>query len=369
MSSSTATVRDLASHANVSIGTVSRVINHKPGVRPESEARVRQAIEELGYRIPQRRRAIHQQDGPWPRTGNIGLFMVGRSLEWARHPLYLSYLHGVSRACTESTDSNDGSAFHAIPEFCEKQHDTIRLVRDRKVDGLIIKGDPSGWLESLPRKLPVVALDAHYHDPCVDQVCCDDHRAGFEVAERLWELGHRRIVFATRDGRHPMLIHRLQGYEAFLRMQGVRTEGLSYVTTDVPRGHDPMKLPPSFDEAIERWWAQPVHLRPTAIIAANDWSAAGVYRALGQRGIRIPDDVSVVGFDNAVELCDSLTPSLSSHETPHEQAAFVATKMLINRIAHGNAGREPVLRLVRGRLVERQSICAVKHANASTQMV
>lgn len=354
----TTTVRDLASHANVSVGTVSRVLNRKPGIKPESEARVLRAVKDLGYRLPKNRPLGGRRYVSSKQTGNIGLVMVGHSDEWAQHPLFLAYLRGVSRACEQAGEGGIAGGYHPITEFGSKHERVLRLVSDRKVDGLVIKGDLTqcDWFEGLPEDLPVVALNSQLPALPIDQVMCDDHWAGYYVTQKLWEMGHRRIAFATIDGKHPMLILRQQGCEAFMRMRGVDCLGLSYITNETPSGSDPMYLLPDMREAVNGWWSRPAEQRPTAIVAANDWTAAGLYKVLKDYGVSIGQEVSVVGFDNDVRICESLSPSLSSYAIPVEQAALVAASLLIEKIEGGARSIQPQVRMVRGQMVERQSV-------------
>lgn len=356
MSQSSATFRDLASHAGVSIGTVSRVLNGKSNIRPESRARVLEAAKELGYKLPKRRPFGSGRKPVGRRTGDIGFLMAGRSSEWAQHPLFHSYLRGISLAYEQAQAEGRCGVLHLITEFGDRQDRVINLVRDKKIDGLIISGNPGQWLGTLSDDLPVVLLNSLRPELTRDQVMCDDHMAGYCVTQKLWEMGHRRIAFATNDSLHAMLVLRHQGCEAFLRLQNARDPALSYVGSGVAKDSGPMQSFPNFDDAVDTWWALPQERRPTAIIAANDWSAAGIYKALSDRSIRVPDDVSVVGFDNLIVICESLSPSLSSYEVPVEEAAATAARILIDRIYGESHAAKPDVRLVRGQLVMRQSV-------------
>ena len=357
MSASNITVRQLAEHACVSIGTVSGVLNRKPGIRPATKARVLNAVEELGYRVPEKQLTTSRRRIRRARTGNIGLFMASaQSQEWAQHPLFLTQLRGLSRACEHADGINGIGTYHVIPEFYDGHQQTIRMVEDQKIDGLVIKGRVDKWPSQLPTDLPVIALNAQQSTIRVPEIRYDDYGAGFSVARKLWSFGHRRIAFATAHAKHPVLFLRYQGYEAFLRSQEVIAPELAYVITDPNASGRPLRVFPDFNAAVQRWWDLPVEQRPTAIIAANDWSAAGLYEALQAQGLSVPDDVSVVGFDNGVELCESLSPSLTSYATPIERAAYVAGRTLIQQLAGRAVCSEPTVQLVSGELVERDSV-------------
>ncbi|WP_052361373.1 substrate-binding domain-containing protein [Geminisphaera colitermitum] len=291
------------------------------------------------------------------KTGNIGMVFAENSPSWSNHPLIASYMLGVEEGC-------QGTGFHALMELPVNPAEVPGCVRERKVDGLLIKaarGAPA-FLKHLPPELPVVLLALNNPAVPFPQVASDNHGAGWVMTEHLWNNGHRRIAFLCTDARNPIFINRLQGYESCLRQQSAYDPALVDMT-EKPEAtiNEPERTSPDMGSALDRLLALPPSQRPTAILTANDWMARGLYTALAARGLRVGDDISVAGFDNMELLCESLTPQLTSFDVGLTVVASEATRHLLNLIATPATARRPItsIHLVRGRLVERQSVCLV----------
>ena len=345
------TVVDVARKAGVSVGTVSRVLNGYSSISPENVDRVQRAIEELGYRksrsadpLINRRRAARAS------TGNIGLIYAEMDGDWANHPLVAAYSVGVEKACQEK-------GFHALIEFSNNDGSLPRCVRENKVDALLIKATRTlpPYLGGLSKELPVVCVGFNKPTVNMQQVASDDHGAGWLVADYLWSLGHRRIGIVCPDLGHPMLLARYQGYEAFLRSQHRFDPALCILAEPTHSIEHPEYEPPDMSQAVEKLLAVPGD-PITAIITANDWIAYGLYPALAAAGKSVPEDISVVGFDNYVTVCATLRPQLTSYAVPFGDVAYVSTLKAIDRIQNQNSLWDHSLHLVRGEIIERSSV-------------
>ena len=349
----TVTVKDVASKAGVSVGTVSRVLNRHPNVDTRNIRKVQKAVITLGYRKSQAAQilASRRNRQSLVRTGNIGVFFpgMGTGMEWASHPLWAAYMGGIEQACRKKgyhslIESDKVMTLGQVPD----------CVREGKVDGLIIKS-PScpAFMEQLPKDMPVVGLCLSSPVPGIHRVEPDGWAAGSAVTDYLWKRGHRRIAFANIHAAHPLFIHRYQGYEEYLRGQKAFDAELVAVSNDIPVKDGKT---PDMSGALEWLLSLPAERRPTAIMAANDGMAAGIYNDMRKRGLNIPDDMSVVGFDNMIHICGTLEPSLTSYAIPFTRSAHLATSILIDLLEKPENRPSPHNHLVLGELIERESV-------------
>ena len=365
MKKQTVNIREVARRAEVSVGTVSRVINGHDNIGEENFRRVREAMAQLNYPFAT---AGRRSVGVSQRTGNIGVLLTGMGPAWMDHPLLMAYASGVEAACREHQ-------YHPLLEFVDEGGDgQPRFLAERKVDGLLLKGatPPPAWLANLSHGLPVVGMAMHEPGLAIPQVMPDNRAAGWQVAEYLWNRGHRRIAFVSTEARHRMFLHRLQGVQEFLRLQGSYDPSLMVVEDAVeraPGASRPEESLPNMDRYAERLMSLPPERRPSAIIAANDWSAAGLFLSRERRGVRVPDDVSLTGFDNATAVCCAMRAPLTSYEVPVRQTGYVAAKILLSQIESPDAYVSASIQLISGRLVERDSVATVAAATEPLEAI
>jgi len=356
MNKSKPTIRDIAEHAGVSIGTVSRVINGAPNISPKNLHSVQTAISELEYKKAgsSSRSLVTRNLHAGGRTGNIGMVFANTGEAWSNHPLLAAYTVGVEQACQQE-------GVHALIEFCSDDKTLPRCAAERKIDGLLIKstqGAPA-FVQQLPADFPVILIGTN--DPALNlpQIAPDSIGSGWFVTEYLWNRGHRRIAFLCTSSLHPQFMARQQGYEGFLKQR--RCFNPSLLIARQPEGEGgprpPEQTPPDVGAEVDRLFSLPPDQRPTAIITANDWMAYGLYTALGERGLRIPDDVSVVGFDNTELLWTLMTPALTSFDVGFAAQSKAAAFDLLRMIETPSYRPDNSVRLVRGTIVERSSVC------------
>ena len=207
-------------------------------------------------------------------------------------------------------------------------------------------------LGELARQLPVIGLSMLERDIPIAQVSTDDHRAGEQVCRYLWERGHRRIAFVSMRCHHRMFLARQQGYEEFLRARDAFDPELVQNALPGPNPNLPEKEFPDMSGPLEALLGLPEP--PTAVIAANDWMAAGFYEAMEQRKLRVPEDLSVIGFDHLANLF--LRPRLTSYETPMRGMGAAAAEWIIDMIEHGDSAAGPTFRMVNGEIVVHESV-------------
>jgi LacI family transcriptional regulator/LacI family repressor for deo operon, udp, cdd, tsx, nupC, and nupG len=281
------TIRDVARHAGVGVGTVSRVLNDSPLVSDAARERVRDAILELGYRPSSSARRLSLG-----RTQTIGVvapfFTTGSVLE---------RLRGVVECLR---DGNDYDLLLFDVETMAQRADAFRdFARSDRVDGLLLMSlrpsdEEVGDLRA--DGIPVVLVDVSH--PAFPSVVIDDVLGGQIATEHLLTKGHRRIGFVG-DGRTPFGFtsseYRLRGMRRALRRAGI--ERRAELEQRGPHGREEAR------ELAERLLgrADP----PTAIFAASDAQAMGVLEAARAMSLRIPEDLAVVGFDD-IEVAGAL---------------------------------------------------------------
>lgn len=315
-----ATRDDVAARAGVSSATVSYVVNNGPRpVAPETRVRVLAAIAELGYHPDNiarslRVRQTHVLGLVVPDSANLFFAELARRLERQAGE------HGYSLLLCNSQEDVEREATH------------LSVLRNQRVDGIIlVAADATGM--SVPTDLdgiPVVALDRVPPDWGGDSVRTDARRGGALAVEHLLGLGHRRIGFIHGPRRLAHAQERLEGGLGALRAAGI-----------VPPPE--WQRPSGFDfaggrEAARALLALP--MQPTALCCSNDAMAVGALAGLHALGLRVPDDVSVTGFDD-VPLAQFAIPALTTVTQPYDAMAATALTTLLERVAEASAGRPP----------------------------
>ena len=306
------TITDVAEHSGVSIKTVSRVLNNEPNVRPSTRARVEDAVRALDYSPNPSARGLA---GTQSRT--IGLIYENPS------PNYLfRAITGALEAC--KTAGYSLTLQTMPPDSSELAERVTRFVARSRVDGLLLippVGDVQSVLDAMEeRNLPysrVAPLDGR---PGLG-VSVDDRHASTQVVAHLTGLGHRRIGFISGHPDHGATQSRLEGY----RLGLLRAE-LEYDQSLVIEGF--------FDSDSGRRAGEyflAMHNPPTAIFASNDEMAAGLLQVAHERNWRIPDQLSIAGFDDT-PLSRTVWPPLTTVHQPIRHMALRATELLLERI-------------------------------------
>ncbi|MEV0068252.1 LacI family DNA-binding transcriptional regulator [Amycolatopsis sp. NPDC050768] len=314
------TIRDVAARAGVSVATVSKVINQRYGVAADTFARVRAVIDELGYEASLVAQSLRNH-----KTNVIGILVA--DLE----PFSTELLKGAA-------DAIRGTGFELVvysaggrtgdPVGWERRY--LSRLSGTLVDGAVLV-TPAAELEGLPGT-PVVAVDPHTGRSPLPAIVSDNLRGAQLATEHLLELGHRRIALLA--GRPDLQSAQLRetGYRRALAAAGVEVDETLVVAGD----YDGELAAASARELLTR------PDRPTAVFAANDTSAIATLAAAAALGLRVPDDVSVVGFDNIPEsaLC---TPPLTTVQQPIREMGHRAITVLIGLINGDPEEREPVV--------------------------
>ena len=317
-----ATIFDVAEQAGVSIKTVSRVVNNEPNVRQRTRDKVLEAVGRLRYRPNTAARSLSGR-----RSWVLGLIY--------ENPLEFSYMKDVLNGTLSACEEREYSLLLrplTLPSPDLVEH-IERFVIQARVEGVILPA-PMGDLSELLRllremKVPFATITPKTLAAGQVNVLCKDREASFSLTEFLINRGHRSIGFIKGDPDHSASGNRFAGYQ-----QALEKHGVSCMERLVRQGY--------FDfDSGKAAAAELLDLpeAPTAIIASNDDMAAGVLLEARQRGLSIPGDLSVVGFDDT-PLASRLWPPLTTVRQPIREMAETAAGLLMNKL-NGKAAQPP----------------------------
>lgn len=314
------TIKDVAAEAEVSISTVSLVMNEKEGVSEGTRKRVLKTAKRLGY-VPTgaARRLVLQ------RTGNVG-FVVREDHFTRSEPFYTRVFLGTE---FEARHHNQYVLLTTIPEQYEAGPATPRFLRERNIDGLLIAGkvDMAFVREVQERGVPFVLIDFEV-DSC-PSVMIDNQSGARDAVEHLIALGHRRIAFLGADLGHPSLEARLEGYRLALASADIAFDPDLVIAEydDKPERETGMRLTPRLVES-----------QATAVFCVNDALALGVQEEARRHRKEIPGDLAVVGFDDVPGAANAMPP-LTTVRVFKEQLGELALRHL-NDLIGDSADRE-----------------------------
>jgi LacI family transcriptional regulator len=317
------TIADVAARAGVSTATVSRVLTGVAGARPDTRRRVLRSVRELGYRPSGIARSLKLRT-----TRTLGLIITDIG-----NPFFPQLVRAVEEA---ARDRDYAVLLCNSGEDAGREAAYLELLAERRVDGVVIASSGVGrrharWLANAP--VPVVLVNCS--SPSVPlPTILSDNRAGAALAiEHLVALGHRRIGHVTAPSRNEAAQERLDGARHALVAAGLAPDALAVVEGD---GHVPGGA-----AAAEQLLATDPSV--TAIFAYNDLTAIGAMRAVRGRGLRVPDDISVVGFDD-VDVAAYAEPPLTTIAQSTASMARWAVAQLLDQLA---GGARPTLETVR----------------------
>lgn len=345
-----ATIKDVAKRAGVSTGTVSMVINNNPAVKLETRLRVLQAIEELNYAPNQYARSLVTK-----RRNIVG---VVRTVVTSQKDAYRGGYHFNELPDTYLADMLDAIVdevtrmrysllFDVLAWAKEDVLQDVELpamAQDGRVDGLIWA---SGFMTE-PHKqfltqqhLPVVTVGSRFD--CFDWVDTDPEKGIYMMTKYVISCGHRRIAFINGLNNTQTSSHKLVGFQKAMEEAGILIdpELTDHAGYSGIGGYN----------AIKRIWQR--SQEATAVITALDILAVGAVHFLRDQGLRVPDDVSVTGYEDGI-LTEHMIPRLTSVNTKKSELGRQASRILVNRIENPRA--KPVRVTIPPELVIRESV-------------
>lgn len=315
----TVTLRAVAEAAGVSIGTASQALNNRPGVAPETRARVLETARALGYSLKNSHSALENP------IAIVGL-LLKHDLDESRpvNPFYAYVQSGVEAECRERglylMYSNIEVDAHSRP-----LHWPVMLT-EAHIDGLIICGT---FIESAldmikrQRNMPIVLLDGYAaNSQMYDRVLTDNFSGGLTATRYLIQHGHTHIglIGSTVDA-YPSIRERRAGYLEALRSAGITEAFIEESSLTREAGYTATR------QLLRR--APSV----TAIFACNDDTALGVLRAARDLGLRVPEDLSVIGFDN-LAVTEEISPALTTMHVDKVLMGRLGVRQLLERARH-----------------------------------
>jgi len=295
---------DVAKKSGLSVVTVSRVLNNSSSVRQKNKEKVLKAMKELNYQPNAAARSLARG-----KTGIIGLTLT---------TLDDSFLDAVVKETNERLGEHGYLLALSIARSFE---DAFRrsLFQEDRVDGVILLSptDEDEFIMELKnKKIPLVLVDNSKSHPSVSSVIVDNFKGGYEVAKHLIELGHTDIAHIA--GPDPFLSSRERehGFLTALEEAGLKPRSIERGTFSMSSGYE-----------IATRWIDAGEL-PSALFAADDYIALGVIDACLNRGIRIPEQLSIVGFDDQ-KFASEFRPKLTTVRQPADKIGAAAVELLL----------------------------------------
>ena len=319
----TPTMNNVAKEAGVSVATVSRVINNSDGVSPKLVKKVNRAMKKLHYHPSSVARSFKIQQ----------TMLVGVIIPLIDHPFYSR----LAMAIEQKLFQHDYRAIICNSEEDEsRERAYIEMLLRQRVDGFIINSAvmSTNYLHELEElQIPYVLIDRDLPETESSKVFSDNSQGGYIGMEHLIKLGHKRIGVIGAPAHTQPIARRIRGTREALAHYGLEADSDLYITGDTQlfdMGYNSAKQLMSLDEC------------PTAIFALTDVTAVGVMHALTEHGLRIPDDISVLGYDN-IPIASYMIPQLSTVEQPIIQMGETAVELLFK---HMNQADHPIEKAV-----------------------
>jgi len=314
------TIKDVAALAGVSPSTVSRVCNDNPSISKETKERVRAAMAQLGYEPG--------TSAPAVATGlkQVGIILPPSPRKTYENPFYLEVIRGISQFCNHRQYASTIITGQDNEEILQ----TVRMLsRSGQMEGFILlysKLDDA-IVEFLCEEGHLYVLIGKEETLVGQTVCIDNDNllAGREATEYLYGLGHRRIAYLGCEHTYLFSADRAAGYQLALLQRGITPPPEYRVEVD--------HMDASGEEALRALFAR--EDRPTAVVVSDDILAVALERVCVQMGLSIPEDVSVISFNNSL-FAQLTSPQLTSIDVNSFQLGFEAASQIINHAENPN---------------------------------
>ena len=334
-----ATLKDIANLTGVSITTISNVIHGRSNrVSPETVNRVNAAIAQLGYVPNMTARSLASKSSSV--IAFINHVVIQNDTTLMEDPFHATAIGAIERALNQN-------GYFLMLRTVKTTEELISLLQNWNVDGIFLTGafDDTFFdaLSSYP--VPIVLIDSYVRKPGIYNVGLEDYHGAYLAARHLIENGHRHIGFASPPLKNGgVLQQRFLGYRAALEEEGIPFQ------PDLIFEYEMDQISSCFAAAD----AIVAHPQITGVVAAADQLAAGIMAGLRRRGIQVPQDISIIGFDD-LPMCELLNPPLTTiHQDMHQKAEYAARIML--QLLQDKFPQE-TNKVFPVHLVERESVC------------
>ena len=331
---SMATIREVAARARVSTATVSHVLNQIIFVSPRLKARVLKAVDEMNYHPNAMARSLRTM-----KSKTVGMIIPDIT-----NPFFPAVVRGAEDVLSRAGYTLIvGNSDYLI----EKEETYYRTLTAKRVDGLLLEITPVTPPPYLLRhdfeRTPVVYIDRFYRNFRGDAVLVDNYSGSLDAVTHLIEAGHRRIGIITGPLNMTMARRRLKGYEQALRRHGLKRDPnlVREGRVDLESGYTQSKTLLTLNE------------RPTALYISNGLMTMGCTRALDELGLRCPENVALISFDD-LQAFEVMHPTISAVIQPTYEMGSTAANLLLKRIT-GGAGIPTQHKVLKTRLAIRGS--------------
>lgn len=328
-------MQDIADRLGISVVAVSKALSGKSGVSEQLRTEIKRTAEELGYTYTARKKQTS-----FTPTGNICVLASSRFID--ADSFYLKYYKHISSLLQTK---GRYAFFHTISKADEEGLKYPALLTPSGIDGIIILGQLSKAYTELitSRDIPVVFLDFYDDRKDIDCIISDGFYASYDITNYLINIGHRKLAFVGSVKATSSIQDRYLGYVKSLMEHDIHISS-NYVLED--RGADGLMVSVKL----------PVDM-PTAFVCNCDSTAYELIRQLTKEGYRVPQDISVTGFDNSM-YSDMSEPKITTIEVNTEQMALLAVEAILKKIENPSCtiGRIPVA----GRIIYKSSVKAIK---------
>ena len=316
------TIRDVAREASLSLSTVSLVLNNRPNVSEETRRKVKQIIAQLDYHPRRSARGLASKT-----SGNLGFILTDDHFSQAE-PFYTKIFLGTE---FEARSHNYYVLLTTVRRNIKESKDIPRFLLEENVDGVIIAGKiGSSWVHCIRRlNIPLILIDYELPGENVSSVVIDNRTGVLLMMEHLHKGGHTKIGFIGGDLQHPSISARYAAYREFLEANKLEPHE-RWISVDEP---DTQMLN-GYEGAKRIFFGNDDH--PTAVFVANDAMAIGCIRYLKEVGLKIPNGVAVVGFDN-IEAGLHIEPRLTTVNVHKEEVGSLAVRRITEMIKEKTA--------------------------------
>jgi len=328
-------LKAVAEHSKVSIATVSRVINNDPKVSEATVVKVKASIAALDYRPNRVAQRLRSSNG---KTKLLGLIIPD-----IQNPFFVDVVRGVEEYAYQH---NFAVMIGNFGQDDKKEKLYLDIFQSENIDGLIvapIHGKDKGIENLIKKNIPVVCIDRGLTEIDVDIVKVDNENGAFNAIDHFLSIGHRKIAFISGYFKIPTYIERLSGYKKALNKYGIPFDenlvfdGVSFSGNTVLKRDSDYKT--GFEIANK---ILELEDRPTAIFSGNNLLTLGALEAIHAKNIRIPEEISIIGFDD-MSWSISLNPPLTAIRQPGFDMGRKAAEMLHGRILDPSSKKECII--------------------------
>ena len=315
-------IRDVAARAGVSVGTVSKVLNGGAAgqIAPATQERVRQAAQALAYAPNMLAQALVRG-----RSGIIGILLMDGMVS----PLHIAYFAALFDAILQTAAERGLNVLVITGSRWQNCETSLPTLQNTPCDGYLVFHQPEEtdlFSSLLSVDIPFVVMSQTPADPRVNVVEVDNLAGGRLAAEHLWSLGHRRIALLTLGQNNRFERERIAGFLETWAAQGVGSEAVSFL--------DPKGIDWNSCAAILEPLTVAAPDRPTALFCLNDYLASVAVSFLDFRGVRVPKEIAVMGFDGLPSAAEGPIP-LTTLAQPFSDIAGEALDLLLRQMKAG----------------------------------